>query len=422
MTTGREEKKLPRMLSGCRALDLTDEKGFLCGKMLADLGVDVIKIERPGGDPSRRMGPFWHDVADPERSLYWFAYNTNKRGITLDIETAKGRDILLALVREADFLIESFEPGHMEGLGLGYAALSGINKGIIVISISPFGQTGPYSRYKATDLVLMGMGGELFLTGDSDRPPVNVSLPQACLHAGADGAVGAMIAYHHRKRSGEGQHVDISMQQSVAWFLATTVPYWEIDKIILGRVGTFRSGSSSGTVQRQVWQCKDGYIFFFMIGGIQGAKTCRQLVKWMDEEGMADEFLLSYEWEQFDMASATQDLIDRISGPIAAFFLTRTKKEALEAAISRNISICPLFGMKDVLEDPNLAARGYWTYLDHPELKAAIPYPRQFVTSSENDTDTRIRAPIAGEHNAEVYGGMGISARDMAALKEAGVI
>ena len=410
------------MLSGCRALDLTDEKGFLCGKMLADLGVDVIKIERPGGDPSRRMGPFWHDVADPEKSLYWFAYNTNKRGITLDIETTKGRDILLALVREADFLIESFEPGYMEGLGLGYAALSGINKGIIVTSITPFGQTGPYSRYKATDLVLMGMAGELFLTGDSDRPPVNVSLPQACLHAGADGAVGAMIAYHHRKRSGEGQHVDISMQQSVAWFLATTVPYWEIDKVILGRVGTFRSGSSSGTVQRQVWQCKDGYIFFFMIGGIQGAKTCRQLVKWMDEEGMADEFLLSYEWEQFDMASATQDLIDRISGPIAAFFLTRTKKEALEAAISRNISICPLFGMKDVLEDPNLAARGYWTYLDHPELKAAIPYPRQFVRSSENDTDTRIRAPLVGEHNAEVYGGMGISARDMAALKEAGVI
>jgi len=422
LTTGREEMRLPRMLSGCRALDLTDEKGFLCGKMLADLGVDVIKIERPGGDPSRRMGPFWHDLADPEKSLYWFAYNTNKRGITLDIETTKGRDILLALVREADFLIESFEPGYMEGQGLGYAALSGINKGIIVTSITPFGQTGPYGRYKATDLVLMGMAGELFLTGDSDRPPVNVSLPQACLHAGADGAVGAMIAFHHRKRSGEGQHVDISMQQSVAWFLATTVPYWEIDKVILGRVGTFRSGSSSGTVQRQVWQCKDGYIFFFMIGGIQGAKTCRQLVKWMDEEGMADEFLLSYEWEQFDMASATQDLIDRISGPIAAFFLTRTKKEALEAAISRNISICPLFGMKDVLEDPNLAARGYWTYLDHPELKAAIPYPRQFVRSSENDTDTRIRAPLVGEHNAEVYGGMGISARDMAALKEAGVI
>jgi crotonobetainyl-CoA:carnitine CoA-transferase CaiB-like acyl-CoA transferase len=403
-------------------LDLTDEKGFLCGKMLADLGVDVIKIERPGGDPSRRMGPFWHDSADPEKSLYWFAYNTNKRGITLDIETTKGRDILLALVGEADFLIESFAPGYMEGQGLGYAALSGINKGIIVTSITPFGQTGPYSRYKATDLVLMGMAGELFLTGDSDRPPVNVSLPQACLHAGADGAVGAMIAFHHRKRSGEGQHVDISMQQSVAWFLATTVPYWEIDKVILGRVGTFRSGSSSGTVQRQVWQCKDGYIFFFMIGGIQGAKTCRQLVKWMDEEGMADEFLLGYEWEQFDMASATQDLIDRISGPIAAFFLSRTKKEALEAAISRNISICPLFGMKDVLEDPNLAARGYWTYLDHPELKAAIPYPRQFFRSSENDTDTRIRAPLVGEHNAEVYGGMGISARDMAALKEAGVI
>jgi len=422
LTANREEMTLPRMLSGCRALDLTDEKGFLCGKMLADLGVDVIKVERPGGDPSRRVGPFWHDVADPEKSLYWFAYNSNKRGITLDIETTKGREILISLVREADFLIESFDPEYMDGLGLGYSALREINKGIIVTSITPFGQKGPYSGFKASDLVLMGMAGELFLTGDSDRPPVNVSLPQACLHAGADGAVGAMLAYHYRKRSHEGQHVDISMQQSAAWFLATTVPHWEIDGIILGRVGTFRSGSSRGTVQRQVWPCKDGYIFFFMIGGMQGAKTCRQLVKWMNEEGMANEFLLSYEWEQFDMASATQDLIDRISGPIAAFFLTRTKKEALQAAITRNISICPLFNMKDVLEDPNLAARGYWTYLDHPELEAAIPYPRQFVKSSENDTSTRFRAPLVGEHNAEIYGGLGVSVQELATLKEAGVI
>ncbi len=422
MMTERDVIQSPALLSGCRALDLTDEQGFLCGKLLADLGVDVIKIERPGGDRSRKMGPFWHDLPDPEKSLYWFAYNTNKRGITLDIETDKGRDILTALVKESDFLIESFEPGYMEGLGLGYSALSSTSKGIIVTSITPFGQTGPYSRYKASDLVLMGMGGELFLTGDADRPPVNFSLPQACLHAGADGAVGAMIAYHHRKRSGEGQHVDISMQQSVAWFLATTVPYWEIDKIILSRVGTFRSGSSRGTVQRQVWPCKDGYVFFFMIGGMQGAKTCRQLVKWMDDEGMGDEFLMTYEWEQFDMATATQDLIDRISKPIAAFFMTRTKREALEAAIARSISICPLFSMGDVLNDPNLAARGYWTHLDHPELKTTIAYPKQFVRSSQNDIATRFRAPLIGEHNAEIYGGLGFTARDMADLKAAGVI
>ncbi len=119
MTTGREEMKLPKMLSGCRALDLTDEKGFLCGKMLADLGVDVIKIERPGGDPSRRIGPFWHDVADAEKSLYWFAYNTNKRGITLDIETTKGKDILVALAERGGFPHRVFRAGIHGRTGIG---------------------------------------------------------------------------------------------------------------------------------------------------------------------------------------------------------------------------------------------------------------------------------------------------------------
>jgi crotonobetainyl-CoA:carnitine CoA-transferase CaiB-like acyl-CoA transferase len=400
---------------------LTDEKGFLCGKILADLGADVIKIERPDGDFSRRMGPFWGDIAGPEKSLYWFAYNSNKRGITLNIETADGKEIFRKLVKTSDFVIESFPPGHMETLGLGYSALSTFKKEIILTSITPFGQSGPYRDYQASDIVAMGMAGELFLTGDSDRPPVNIGITQACLHAGADAAVGTMTAYHYRKKTGEGQHVDVSMQQSAAWFLATVIPYWEIEGIILGRVGTFRSGSST-TVQRQVWPCKDGYVFFFMIGGIQGAKTCRQLVKWMDEERMGNEFLMSFDWERFDMATVTQEVIDRISKPIADFFLTRTKKEVLDAAMTRNISICPLFSMQDLLGDPNLASRGYWTNIEHPELKTTIPYPKQFVRSSENEVITRFRAPLIGEHNREIYGEIGLSDKEIIALKEAGVI
>jgi benzylsuccinate CoA-transferase BbsE subunit len=410
-----------RMLEGPRALDLTDEKGFLCGKVLAELGVDVVKVEKPGGDPARRVGPFWHDQADPEKSLYWFAYNSSKRGITLNLESEEGREIFLSLVNTADFIIESFAPGEMDKLGLGYSELSRIRKDIILVSITPFGQKGPYSHYQGTDLTIMGMAGELFLTGDSDRPPVNMSLPQACLHAGADAAVGSMLAYHHRRETGEGQHVDISMQQSAAWFLAQTIPHWEIEKLILGRVGTFRT-SSRGTLQRQVWPCKDGFIFFFMIGGQQGAKTCRQLVKWMNEEGMANEFLETYEWERFDMASATQELIDRISEPIAEFFKTRTKKEALDAAMSRNISICPLMGMRDLLVDPNLAARGFWAPIEHPELKTSIPYPRQFARSSENEMATKSRAPLIGEHNAEIYGELGFSPERIAELRKSGVI
>jgi crotonobetainyl-CoA:carnitine CoA-transferase CaiB-like acyl-CoA transferase len=410
-----------RMLEGYRALDLTDEKGFLCGKILAELGVDVIKVEKPGGDPSRKIGPFWHDEEDPEKSLYWFAYNSSKRGITLNLDAEDGKRIFRDLVKTADFVIESFAPGGLDKLGFGYSELSGIKKSIILTSITPFGQSGPYSDYQATDLTVMGMAGELFMTGDSDRRPVNIRLPQACLHAGADAAVGSMLAHHHRRMTGEGQHVDISMQQSAAWFLAQTIPHWEIDRIILGRVGTFRT-SSRGTLQRQVWPCKDGFIFFFMIGGQQGAKTCRQLVKWMEEEGMADEFLQAYEWERFDMATATQELIDRISHPIAEFFKTRTKKEALNAAISRGISICPLMGNRDLLDDPNLDARGFWAPIEHPELKAAIPYPRRFARSSENENATRSRAPLIGEHNAEIYGELGLTKEQIAELGKSGVI
>jgi crotonobetainyl-CoA:carnitine CoA-transferase CaiB-like acyl-CoA transferase len=137
---------------------------------------------------------------------------------------------------------------------------------------------------------------------------------------------------------------------------------------------------------------------------------------------MANEFLQTYEWERFDMASATQDLIDRISKPIAEFFLTRTKKEALDAATTRSISICPLMGMKDLIDDPNLAARGFWTRMEISELNATIPYPKQFARSSENDLTTRFRAPRIGEHNAEVYRELGLSDEQVLALKKAGVI
>jgi crotonobetainyl-CoA:carnitine CoA-transferase CaiB-like acyl-CoA transferase len=410
------------MMEGYRALDLTDKKGFLCGKILAELGVDVIKIEMPGGDPARKTGPFWHDEVDPEKSLYWFAYNSSKRGITLNLEAEEGKRLFRKLARTADFVIESFAPGVLDKLGFGYPELTRIKKDIILTSITPFGQSGPYSRYQATDLTLMGMAGELFMTGDSDRRPVNISLPQACLHAGADAAVGSMLAHHHRRMTGEGQHVDVSMQQSVAWFLSTTIPYWELDKTILGRVGTFRNINSMGVVQRQVWPCKDGFVFFLMMGRQQGAKTCRQLVKWMDEAGMANEFLLNFEWELFDMATASQELIDTISQPIAAFFKTRTKQEALEAALSRSISLCPLMGNRDLLDDPNLAARGFWMPMEHSELKTAIPYPRQFARSSENEMETRSRAPLIGEHNAEIYGELGLSGDRLAELRQAGII
>ncbi len=408
------------MLSGCRALDLTDENGFLCGKILADLGVDVIKVEKPGGDPSRQRGPFWADTPHPEKSLYWFAYNSNKRGITLDIESTDGKEILKELVKTADFIIESFPPGFMDSLGLGYAALNSIKKGIILTSITPFGQAGPYRDYQTSDIVIMGMSGILYQTGDPDRPPVQMSLPQACLHAGADAAVGTMIAYYHREMSGEGQQVDISRQQSAAWFLANAIPLWELSGVTLKRAGAFRWTVNS--TQRQVWQCKDGYVFFFMVGGRAGAKNFHELVSWMDSEGMANQYLHSVDWENLDMFKVSQDVVDRISQPIEEFFLAHTKKEIAREAVKRQISICPLSSMADLLSDTQLESRNFWVEIEHPELDTKITYPREFVKSSEGSCATRFRAPLIGEHNQEIYGEVGLAKKELVALKQAGVI
>ena len=180
-----EEENYTGMLSPYRALDLTDEKGLLCGKILADLGVDVIKIEKPGGDSTRTIGPYYHDEADPEKSLYWFSYNTNKRGITLDIEKSEGQEIFRELVKNIDIVIESFPPGYMKKLGLDYLELEKINPGIIHASITPYGQTGPYKDLKYSDLTLYAMGGYMSTIGYDDRSPVRISHHfQTYLHGG----------------------------------------------------------------------------------------------------------------------------------------------------------------------------------------------------------------------------------------------
>lgn len=406
------------MLEHCRALDLTDENGFLCGKILADLGADVIKVERPGGDPSRRLGPFWRDIPDPEKSLYWFAYNSNKRGVTLDIEKAAGQEIFKRLVAAADFVIESFPVGHLDRLGLGFEDLKGVKKDIILASITPFGQAGPYRDYLAADIVTMGMSGILYQTGDADGPPVHMSLPQACLLAGADAAVGTMLAYYHREQTGEGQFIDVSMQHSAAWFLANAIPLWELNGVVSQRSGAFRWSLNSS--QRQVWPCRDGYVFFNIIGGRTGAKTLRELADWMGSLDMSDDYLNGMDWETLDMFKVGQEEVDRIARPIEVFFRAHTKQEISVGAQQRHISICPLSSMEDLLEDKQLKSRDFWVEVEHPELNARLPYPRGFLGPS--DGPGMRRAPLIGEHNGEIYREIGISEKDLAALKRNGVI
>ena len=209
-----KNKKTDLPLSPYRVLDLTDEQGHPCGKILGEIGADVIKVEPPEGDPARNIGPFYHDIPDKNKSLYFFAFNTNKRSITLNILTPDGQEIFKKLVKTADFVIESFTAGYLDKLGLGYKDLKEINPRIIPVSITPFGQTGPRKKWKGTDIINIAMGGLSHIMGSPDRPPVRVGIDQSYMIAGSQAAMGAMIAHYHRQATGKGQHVDTSIQDS----------------------------------------------------------------------------------------------------------------------------------------------------------------------------------------------------------------
>ncbi|HLY65286.1 MAG TPA: CoA transferase, partial [Chloroflexota bacterium] len=201
-------------LEGIRILDLADEKGLPCTKFLADLGADVIKIEQPGGDVTRARAPFAGDVAHPERSLYFLHYNANKRGITLDLDTRDGQALFKELARKADVIVETFAPGTMANWGLDYKALSGLNPKIILTSITPFGQTGPWRDYKGGELIGFSMSGLMALSGEPGGPPCLAPGETACGLASMHAALATEIALYHRNRTSQGQHIDVSLAEA----------------------------------------------------------------------------------------------------------------------------------------------------------------------------------------------------------------
>ncbi len=376
-----EEKKC--LARSPRVLDLTNNNGYLCGRILADLGADVIKIEKPGGDPDRRIGPFYRQTPAPERSLVWLAYNANKRGITLKLDSADGQQILKTLVNHADFLIESFPPGYMDELGLGYANLNQLNPRMIYTSISPFGQTGPYKNFKASDLVVMAMSGLLYITGKPDAPPVRISFPQSFLLASAHAAAASLIAYFYREKTGQGQYVDVSAQECVLWELSNAVPLWELNHKILKRAGSYLSGRWTDTKQKLLWRCKDGYVIFYILGGDFGLKTNRAIAAWLQEEGLASELMANFDWTAFDMSRQTQEMQEQMEAPIAELFLKYTKAELYGQALKRKIMLCPVSTARDIFENTQLDARNFWAKVDYPEIPAQITYPGPFAKLSE---------------------------------------
>src|SRR5271169_3833005 len=413
------------VLSPYRVLDLTTERGLLCGQMLADMGADVIKIEPPGGCSARGIGPFYKDAPHPDRSLYWWAYNRNKRAITLDIERDDGRDLLRRLIERADFLIESHNPGYLAERNLGFADLTRINPALIYVSITPFGQEGPKATYADSDLIIMAAGGPLILAGDEDRPPVRLCIPQAYLHASADAAVAALAAHHERTRSGLGQHVDVAAVQSVAM---ATQSY-----ILAAPLGSPEARRMSGGVKfgpldiPLVWPARDGHVAMtFLFGTALGVFTAR-LMHFLCEQGFCDEATRDKDWiaygEQLFSGAEPLSEFDRVKEVVRNFTRSRTKAELLELAVERGFLITPVTTIEEVVESPQFSSRNYFQNVAHPELGESFRYPGPSAKFSATPIEYRRRPPTVGEHNSEIYGNeLGLGEREIAELARAGII
>ncbi len=393
------------MLAGLRVLDLTNERGLLCGQILADLGADVILIEPPGGCSARRLGPFHKDERDPERSLFFWAYARGKRGVVLDLESESGRARLRRLARNADFLIESEPPGRMRELGLDYESLARENPALVHVSISPFGQDGPKARYAATDLIVMASGGPLFLTGDGDRAPLRVSAPQAFHFAAAEAAVAALVAHAERERSGLGQHVDVSAQQAVG--LAT------LFRILDAPWGQTPAGRVSGGLQlgklfmRMRFETRDGWVVLGPGFLPSTGPFLTRLVQWLSEERLlADERFLGEDWGSYGVRMLFGQIEPEHWSPVDAalesLFATRTNLELLREAVSRKLLVAPYLTADDIERLEHFRERDFPRELEHaPGLR--VRYPGPFARFARSPIRYDRIAPRLGEHTAEVF-------------------
>lgn len=390
------------LLRPYRVLDLTNELGELAGRILADLGADVVKIEPPRGDPSRWRPPFYGDRADNESSLAWWASNLNKRSVVLDLEAADGQSTFRRLVASADFVLESFRPGYLDSLGLGYAELSALHPRLVFVSITPFGQNGPYSQYPATDLTLQALGGFLYVNGDADRPPVRISADLAYRHGGGQGAAGALIAHFERQRTGRGQHVDVSIQDYIPSTPLNVTFAAQVQHANTMRQAVGFRAHTTGVKFRFTWPCKDGRIAFrpLVTGG--GKAQYSALVAWMTAEGFGEPILTAKDWAGEDNRGITQAEYDQIAAAIERFLLTRTLDELYEKAVELRFRLAPAATAKDIVESRQIQSRGVLVSVPHPDLEASFLYPGPFAHFSATPIQSFRRPPLLGEHTSEV--------------------
>ena len=388
-------------LNGIRVLDLSTSLAEATGRVLADLGAEVIKIEPPGGCESRFQPPFAAGgEGDPEGSLFWQAFGLGKRSVVLDLGKADDRGPFIELVKGADILIESETPGVMESLGFGYHELRQLNKRLLYVSVTPFGQTGPYAAHPATDLTLSAAGGLMNMQGDGDRPPLPIGVPET-VHLGAtQAAADVILALYARNWSGRGQHLDTSIQAAVLWSLMYVTDYAALGQNPpgFGEERATRVSSQDiipGLPLPVVEPCKDGFVVMTLVLGAQGMHGFNAVMSYVGEHGGLDADLMEIEWltwvQQVQEGSLSLKTAKRGIDQFLAYLKTMTKKEIQEQAVAQKWLIAPAYDAPDLLADPQLAARDFWV-----ELAGSL-VPGPFARLSETPIRYRCAAPKLGQ-------------------------
>ncbi len=381
-------------------LDLTVERGWMCGRLLADLGADVVKIEPPGGDPGRRKGLF-ADPAQPsaEESLSWWFENRGKTSAVLDLDDTADRTRLLDLVERADVLIESFDTGWMDERDLGVDVLLARNPQLVVTSISPFGRTGPHAHWSATDLTVAASTAEMWLSGDADRPPVRLSIPQLFLHAGVEAAVHTLVALWHAQTTGTGQHVDVSAQLCGVRCLMNAQAYHVLEGRELFRLGPYNSAGRS--YFRTINACLDGHVAALAAAGPIGGPIMRFLMDWADREGVADPYVKDRDYGTVNFATEPDEFFAGVRATLERLFARHTKAELYQAALDHGLLLAPVNTVADIRVDEQLAAREYFVEVDQGE-RGKVAWAGPWAKLSATPLATSQRAPHVGEHTGDV--------------------
>ena len=394
-------------LAGVKIVDLTHHiAGPYATKLLADFGAEVLKVERPGGDPARRLPPFYHDDPHPDQSLPFLYLNTSKRSLTLNLKSETGRAILLELLADADALVENFAPRALPSLGLDYDTLRAHNPRLVVASVSNFGQTGPWRDYRASEIVEYALGGLMYIFGAYDREPLKHALHQAQFKAGTNLASAALLALYHQRLTGRGQRVDVSIQESIAAALRDVTNNYTYTGAVRRR-----QPNHTGDLTR-LRAVSDGYVL--PNPGLGASVNWQVMVDFLDAPELDDPRFDSPS-ARLENAAALGDILDRI-------FAGKRKREIFYAAHEKRFIYGVIDTPAETLDNPQIQARGYYVPLEHPALGAEITFPGAPFLMSDSPWAARAPAPAAGQHNAEILAALGYDRQDLAYLRASEVI